>query len=367
MSASSPHASLPDRAAAPGVPEIPSAGALAWRPQTPDDAAALLELENAVYAADGAPYRWSIEEIVEGLAEPWRDLPHNSLIGLDEDQVPRAWAQVYTPPGDQTVIRVIVEGGVHPDRRGEGIGRELLAWSVARGRELLAGADQALPAVIRSHVEDSAPLATHHLFERAGFTAQRFFADLRRDLAEPLPEVGLDGSLRLLAWSDTMDEPARLAHNDAFRDHWGSQPQSPEQWAGDRSMFVPGWSFVVVDEQPDVEALVSFPDTDPATAAALRAGDPLVVGYALASRYAADFEVRGYPFGYTDVLGVRRGYRGRRVAVALLAAQMRAFAADGMRYAVLDVDTANPTGAFGLYSGLGYVKEHSSRAYVMDI
>lgn len=62
----------------------------------------------------------------------------------------------------------------------------------------------------------------------------------------------------------------------------------------------------------------------------------------------------GYPSGYTELLGVRRAWRGRGVAVALLTAAMRAYAADGMHYAELGVDTENPSGAHGLYASLGY-------------
>lgn len=360
-------ATLTERAAAPARLLEPTAGGLSWRPLVAEDAPALLELENTVFAADGVPFRWSLEELVDELAQPWLDLSQDSLIGLDSAGVARAWALATTTPGDETLVRVFADGGVHPDRRGEGIGREVLAWTVGRARQILAASGKDLPGVIRVSVEDASPDSVRHLLLRAGFTTQRFFADLRRDLAEPLPDVQLDGTLRLLPWSQELDEPTRLAHNDAFRDHWGSQPRSPEQWTGGRTLFVPQWSFVVVDDRPDVAGLLASPDTDPATAAALRAGGPLVVGYHLASRYEADFEVRGYSFGYTDLLGVRRGYRGHRIAVALLSAAMVAFVADGMEYAVLDVDTDNPSGAYGLYARLGYHKVHGSAAFGIDI
>ncbi|HEV6955547.1 MAG TPA: GNAT family N-acetyltransferase, partial [Promicromonospora sp.] len=46
---------------------------------------------------------------------------------------------------------------------------------------------------------------------------------------------------------------------------------------------------------------------------------------------------------------------------------MRAFAADGMQYASLDVDTENPSGAHGLYASLGYEKVSGSRMYSIEI
>ncbi|GAA1739959.1 GNAT family N-acetyltransferase [Isoptericola hypogeus] len=365
-----PLAPIAERADAPAVlPALPAG--LAWRAATLDDAPVLVELRNAIAEADGEPFRVSSGEVADELARPWRDLGADTLVGLDDDGTPRAWGLVESMPGDTTIVRAFLFGGVHPRRRGEGIGRRLFAWQVARGRQVLTASGKEVPARIGVFVEDDAPSAAVRLYERAGLTPRRYYAELTRDLrdleAHPLPDVALDGGLRLVPIADEHDEATRLAHNDAFRDHWGSQPMSPEQWQAGRSEFAPEWSFVVVDPSPDVEALLADPGTDAATAAALRAGEPLVVGYHIAARYTEDFAVRGYPFGYTDILGVRRAYRGRKVAVALLAAGMGAFAADGMQYASLDVDTENPSGAHGLYASLGYVKTHGSHLRSIEL
>jgi len=371
LAPAAPFAPIAERAAAPAELPAITAGGLAWRPVVPDDATALLELRNTIADADHEPYRMSIDEAVDELAAPWRDLRADTLIGLDDGGTPRAWGMVDSMPGDTTTVRTFLFGGVHPERRGEGIGRELFAWQVARARQVLAASGKDVPGRIGVFVEDDGPRAAARLYERAGFTPRRYYSDLVRDLrdldAHPLPDVVLEGGLRLLPIADEHDEPTRLAHNDAFRDHWGSEPQTPEQWRSERSTFEPTWSFVVVDTEPDVAALLADPGTDPATAAVLRAGEAFVVGYHVAARYTADFAVRGYPFGYTEILGVRRAYRGRKIAVALLAAGMRAFAADGMQYACLDVDTQNPSGAHGLYASLGYVKAHGSHLRSIEL
>ena len=51
---------------------------------------------------------------------------------------------------------------------------------------------------------------------------------------------------------------------------------------------------------------------------------------------------------------MRREFRGRGIAQALLADAMRRFAAAGMEVASLDVDSENPTGALALYVKMGY-------------
>ena len=92
-----------------------------------------------------------------------------------------------------------------------------------------------------------------------------------------------------------------------------------------------------------------------------------VAGYLLSGRYEHDWPVIGYKAGYTDLLGVRRAWRGRRLARALLATVMAAYQADGMDFAELGVDTANQSGAHRLYEGLGYAVFHSSTLFSIEL
>ena len=56
-------------------------------------------------------------------------------------------------------------------------------------------------------------------------------------------------------------------------------------------------------------------------------------------------------------IGVRREQRGRGLASALLRHSLRLYQAAGYHESALDVDTNNPTGAFGIYERVGYVVE----------
>ncbi|WP_129338576.1 GNAT family N-acetyltransferase [Cellulomonas endophytica] len=339
-----PLAPLTDRVAAPSQVPLPDAAlGLAWGPLGPDDAADLHGLVAAVEEADRAPARMAPEEVAELFEGAWRDLALDTLGGRDADGVLRAYADVDTAPGDRSVVRAFVRGGVHPDWRRRGVGTALLAWSQARARQLLAASGKELPARIALYADDSAA-ATVALLERSPFTPARYYTDMRRDLAVPLPQPrALDG-VRLEPWSPERDESVRVAHNEAFSDHWGSEPRTAEQWTQHRSMFAPGWSVVAVDTASDE-----------------------VVGYALSGRYEQDWPVVGYSSGYTELLGVRRPWRGRGLAVALLVAVMEAYRADGMQFAELGVDTANPSGAHGLYASLGYEAYHSSTMWSIEL
>lgn len=367
-SARQPLAPIAERVAAPDVVPVPHVEGLTWRPLTVEDTPALFGLIAAVEEHDQHPYRTALEETEEIFEGDWRDLPRDTLVGLDADGEPRAYASVETRPGDTTVVRAFVQGAVHPQWRGRGVGRQVIAWSTARARQLLAASGKELPARIAGYAQDDDELECR-LFEAAGFTANRFYSNLRRDLSLPVPEVTLGEGLRLVPWSPELDEATRLAHNDAFRDHWGSEPATPESWVHGRSMFAPGWSVLVVDDSParmdGSPGEGSLPD-DVAPAGSTGAG-PVVAGYLLSGRYEHDWPVQGYSSGYTETLGVRRAYRGRKIAVALLSAGMAAYRASGIDYAELDVDTENPSGAHGLYASLGYEKKDGSRMYSIEL
>lgn len=324
----------PDSSAA--LPD-PEATALHWRPAVAADVDAWTDLVRRIAAVEQPAWHEQRADIEQVFSSARNDPRLNTVLGFDDGGTLRAFGRVTKNPDGP---KALAWGGVDPAWQRRGIGSAVLAWQQRRARERFA--EDATPdPLLRVHGEERNS-AQQALFASAGFSVVRYFNEMRRPLDGRVPDVPLEPGLDLVPYSPEFSEAVRAAHNDAFRDHWGSEPRDEEAWGFmvNHPHAKPEWSAVVLDA---------------------RSGD--VAGYQLASYDPAAASQHGRREGYTELLGVRRAWRGRRIAPALLADAMRRFRADGMDYAALDVDTENPSGALGLYQRLGYAAVHRSLAW----
>ncbi len=334
------------RADAPDVVEIPSGHLeLSWRPLTLTDAAELQALLLICAAEDEEHERQTFEDVVEALSGSWKDLDRDTLGGFDASGGLRACAMVEVRPGDTRTLRCFLFGRIHPQWRGRGLGRALVTWMEGRGRQKLVESGKELPARLATFLDERAR-DHRRLYAAAGFSPVRWYTDMRRDLAAPLPGLEVPQFTRIVPWTPDLDDEVRLAHNDAFADHWGSEPATAETWAASAAATAPEWSFVALSDEGE---------------------RPGVVGYLMSSRREQNWPVAGYTYGYADIIGVRRSARGQGLAAALLVTAMTAYRDSGMEFAALSVDTANPTGAFGMYERLGFRPIHGTVLYSVEL
>jgi GNAT superfamily N-acetyltransferase len=160
----------------------------------------------------------------------------------------------------------------------------------------------------------------------------------------PLPAPPPDG-LRVVGFNFELDEAVRLAHNEAFGDHWGSVERDESSWrqrfTGSRS-FRPELSLVLLD------------------------GDE-VAGYLNSYEYPADAQASGIREAWVGQVGTRPRWRGRGCGSALLTAALAGFAQAGYQRAALRVDAGNPTGALGIYERSGFTPVHRWTTYVRPL
>lgn len=342
---------LSERVAVLPRPELRHPAVAHWRSATLADVAAITSAQKAMDAVDHPDWTTPAEDIQDELAGEHLDLAQDTLLALDAEGSVLAWGMVELVPAHAERVQTFLSGGVVPAARGRGLGRVLLAWQLARGSEQLARCQNRLPAWIRTGVDERNPGGIA-LLERAGLRPERWFTSMEATVAAadgttaqlPSPP-DLPAGVRLVGYTADRAEDARLARNDAFRDHWGSRPTLPQQWQQfvGGELMRPDLSWLAVDEEGTV------------------------LGFALVNANPEDWELQGYTSSYLAILGVVRAARGRHLAPALVTAVLRATAHAGLERVVLDVDTENPSGALGLYQRLGMVATSRSIEYVLDV
>lgn len=299
-----------------------------------EDAPAVSDLINRYERFWELPVVTPASEVEDDFGEPFVDSELDTRgYWLDGSLV--AYGLVWHRPSGAREERAILIGVVDPDYRGQGIGRHLLDWQIKRGRESLSSCDPTLPWYIRTRefdwVDDS-----FRLYRRFGLEPVRFMTEMIRVLDAPVVPRSVDG-VEILPWDRSLDEGTREALNEAFGDHWGSTHIDED-------------SFQHLVERNAIRLDLSFQ--------AVAGGE--VIGYSLNGVFPDDEQVTGRREGWVRSLGVKQAWRGKGVASALIENSFNAFIDAGLTHSMLGVDTENPTGAFGLYEGLGYEVLHGT-------
>ena len=301
---------------------------LVWRSLTTADIPAVAALYNAVEAADDTGELLSEEDFVELFGEA--DLPRGSVAALVGDEL-AAYGMVVVRDKPVGAHRVRLDGFVHPSFRRRGVGLQLLPRMVELARGLHVDKHPDLPLVVSTMVESRC--AGHvALVQRWGFRAERHFHELEVALGESLAWVPVPAGYEVVPFSAARDAEVRVVSNTAFARHWGSVERSPEEWAAsftNSKRFVPECSFLALHEG-------------------------VVVGFVLARHYPVVEETTGVRELWIGDVGTLEEHRGRGVASGLLSWTLAQAKTQGYARAGLSVDTANPTGALGVYERAGF-------------
>jgi mycothiol synthase len=313
------------------------------RPIDKGDVEAWAALMAAKEQVDQNGENFSAEDLAEELELPHLDLAKDT-IGLwsGDRMVGYAIAHVKTAVVD--IDRVNTEGAIHPEWRRQGFGTALMRSLIARAGELHAAMHPDSPGLVSTGV-NSTNVGANQLLRSLGFEEERYFFDMRRPLDQPVPPAQVPDGLQLRAYDTAYEEALRQAHYEAFSDHWGWTPPTPETWrarnVGSRA-FRGAQSYCVLD------------------------GDT-VAAYVNGYEWEADTEVTGIRELYIGQVGTRRAYRGRGLARATLAKVLAKAAEAGYQRVALGVDADNPTGALGLYEGLGFVTQQKFLSYQLPL
>jgi mycothiol synthase len=224
-----------------------------------------------------------------------------------------------------------MDGYVHPDFKGRGIGTLLLRMVEARARGEIELAVPDVRVSLRGIIDNRDP-QSHDLLRNEGYLPLRYHWRMEITLDSPPPAPKFPEGIELRPFMQgEHDVPVWQAQNEAFRDHWGSHEVTLEDWR--RSKF-------------------DDPEFDPTLWPIAWDGDQ-VAGFSL-NRYRMGI-------GWIRTLGVRRPWRRRGLAEALLLHSFGEFYRRGTMTIGLGVDAQNPTGATRLYQKAGM---HAASEYV---
>lgn len=226
---------------------------------------------------------------------------------------------------------------VDPAVRGRGIGGALFAWQAERLENLageLAPSAPGRPIIAVGYVMGHDPGA-RSLLEQAGFELARQHCEMIRPDLTGIPDIAAPEGIAIRGIDPANEALVRRVFEvdeEVFSEHWG----------GD---------FDVSDAA--YERFRANPQVQPELWQVAFSGDEIagqILNYL--DPPAADRSV----IGWTESIAVRRPWRRRGVARALLAASLRRVRDAGATKAGLGVDEQNPNEARSLYESLGFRK-----------
>ena len=231
---------------------------------------------------------------------------------------------------------------VDPPHRHRGVGRVLLAWAEAHA---IAGArsgqkgSMSLPHLLAGwadlEIPDVAPFAA-----AAGYEVNGYGVMMTRDLTEPIEEVPLPDGLEVRPVRPEDHRTIWDADCEAFRDH-----RDP-----------------AVRTDADFERWFTMPEIDTGLWEVAWDGDE-VAGSVWNHVFAEDNVRLGIKRGWLEHVSVRRRWRKRGLAAALMTRSMRRLRDLGLTEAALGADAENLSGAIRLYESLGFRRVRTAAGY----
>ena len=220
-----------------------------------------------------------------------------------------------------------------PQWRRKGIGQAMLGWVEGRLREIASSHPTEVEKYFLSIAEQGeTDLAA--LLEKNGYQPVRYGLEMVRPDLENIPDTPLPEGLEV---RPVLPEHYRAiwdADTEAFRDHWGFIEPSEEEyqaWLGDRTTFQPELWQVAWDLATDQ-----------------------VAGQVRTYIDHQQNKLYHRQRGWTEFISVRRPYRRRGLAKALITRSLRAQKQAGMTESALGVDSENLSGATRLYEDCGF-------------
>jgi len=318
------------------LPDIPGLVLRHLRP--PDDYAAMNVLANEVRIAQGMDFTTSDEQFQAFYENPPNSDPAKDVVVADLDgrlvgYGRASWHQ--EPDGPRIYEANLFVGQNLPD----GVLTAVLDAMEARLR-VIAADDPAGEKLFETFGSEQ-DAERDRLLRQRGYAPTRYFFSMVRPTMDDLPDAPL---------------PAGLEIREVLPEHL------PAIWAADQEAFADHWGFAPATES-DYQRFLTDPATSDTTLWRVAWDGDQIAGQVRSYVNAPENERLGRKRGYVEFISVRRPWRRRGLARALIAASFPLLRARGMQEGALGVDAENTSGALRVYENCGFRRVSSSTVY----
>ena len=279
-------------------------------------------IERAHSAGDVARYYQHLTN-----CDPFRD-----MLFVETDGQVRGYSRVWwqqQPDGERFYRHLAF---LVPELRGKGIRQSMLQHNEQRLREIGCAHPPGEPKQFESWAADT-EVDWGSLLAGAGYKEVRYGFEMVRPDLEEIPDLPLPRGLEVRPVGPDQYRAVWEAAEEAFRDEWG---YTEDEWTEDQFQgFVGQRTFM-----PELWQVAWDGDE--------------IAGMVLNFVNAEENREYERQRGYTETICVRRPWRQRGLARALIARSFSLLKKLGMTEAALGVDAQNPNGALALYKSMGF-------------
>lgn len=282
----------------------------------------------------------SVQELRKGFAAPGFDINRDLRLWCDSEQNVIGFGQLKIPTSNHSEENTVyLRFRVHPSVRNAALETQIITWGLQRMQEVGQERQTRTKLCISVRESENDRIA---LLQQHGFVAERVFYRMERSLLQPIPAPQFPSGFSLRHIEGDHEAEAWVEmFNQTFIDHWDFHPMTVELWHyyGTEPNYQLENDLVAVSENGTLAAFC----------------------YCEIDQEQHDRD--GQNKGWINLLGTRRGFRGRGLGRAMLLAGLHRLRQLGVETVLLGVDSQNPSGALKLYQSVGFTQKNMSTRF----
>jgi mycothiol synthase len=280
--------------------------------------------------------QFELTTTAESVARSFKHLhncdPYEDMLFVEMNGNVIGYTQVWwreEPDGTRNYIHFAL---LLPEWRGKGIRRSMLLFNERRAREIAAEQPNGNPRFFQAWADDT-EFHWISLLIREHYNPVRYYFLMLRSLEKSIPNLPLPEGLQIRPVQPDDCWTVWRAADEALQDQWGGSDLTDEilkEWM-ERPSFNPGLWVVAWDT-----------------------ANNQVAGTVLSSINEEENQEYNRKRAHMGPIGVRRPYRRKGLASALIAQSFKVLRDFGITEVVLGADSENLTGALPLYEKMGF-------------